>query len=116
MTASDAMRLFVDEARAVPIEAEIARRGLRLKRSGAEMVGPCPVCGGVDRFGVNLRKGVFNCRGSGTGGDVIALVEYCDATDFLGACETLAGRSAPKGASRGPDAEEIARREAARQT
>jgi hypothetical protein len=100
----------------VPIDAEITRRGLRLKRSGSEMVGPCPVCGGVDRFGVNLRKGVFNCRGSGTGGDVIALVEYLDATDFLGACETLAGRPAPKGASRGPDAEEIKRREAARQT
>jgi hypothetical protein len=110
-----AMQAFVEDARAVPIDSEIARRGLRLKRSGSEMVGPCPVCGGVDRFGINLRKGVFNCRGSGTGGDVIALVEYLDATDFLGACETLAGRPAPKGASRGPDQEEIIRREATRQ-
>jgi hypothetical protein len=114
MTNSDAMRAFVEEARSVPIEAEVARRGLKLKRSGSELVGPCPVCGGVDRFGVNLRKGVFNCRGSGTAGDVIALVEYCDANDFLGACETLAGRPAPTGASRGPDADEIARREAQR--
>lgn len=110
------MDAFVDEARAVSIEAEVNRRGLRLKRQGGELVGPCPVCGGVDRFGVNLRKGVFNCRGSGEGGDVIKLVEYLDATDFLGACETLAGRSAPKGASRGPDAAEIARREEARKT
>ncbi len=111
---SDAMRAFVDEARVASIETEIARRGLGLKRVGGELVGPCPVCGGVDRFGVNLRKGIFNCRGSGTGGDVIALVEYLDATDFRGACETLVGRPAPTGASRGPDPEELARREALR--
>lgn len=114
MTHSNAMHAFVDEARAVPIDSEVARRNLRLKRTGAELVGPCPVCGGDDRFGINLRKGVFNCRGSGNGGDVIALVEYLDATDFIGACETLTGRKAPKGESRGPDEAEIARREAAR--
>lgn len=114
MTHSDAMHAFVDDARAVPIDSEVARRNLRLKRTGAELVGPCPVCGGDDRFGINLRKGVFNCRGSGKGGDVIALVEYLDATDFIGACETLSGRKAPKGESRGPDVAEMARREAAR--
>lgn len=108
------MASFVEEARAVPIDSEVARRNLRLKRTGAELVGPCPACGGTDRFGINLRKGVFNCRGSGKGGDVIALVEYLDATDFIGACETLTGRPAPKGESRGPDAAEIARREAQR--
>ncbi|WP_336800817.1 DUF7146 domain-containing protein [Kaistia sp. MMO-174] len=108
------MDAFVDEARAVPIESEIAKRKLRLKRAGTELVGPCPVCGGDDRFGVNPRKGVFNCRGSGKGGDVIALVEYLDATDFIGACETLTGRKAPKGESSGPDEAEIARREARR--
>ena len=113
-SSSAAMDAFVDEARAVPIESEIAKRKLRLKRAGTELVGPCPVCGGDDRFGVNPRKGVFNCRGSGKGGDVIALVEYLDATDFIGACETLTGRKAPKGESRGPDEAEIARREARR--
>lgn len=114
MTHSDAMRAFVEEARSASIEGEVLRRGLKLKRQGSELVGPCPACGGVDRFGVNPRKNIFNCRGSGTGGDVIALVEYLDATDFLGACETLTGRPAPKGESRGPDPEELARREAAR--
>lgn len=114
MTLSAAMQAFVDEARAVSIEGEILRRGAKLKRAGTELVGPCPACGGVDRFGVNPRKGLFHCRGSGAGGDVIAMVEYLDATDFLGACETLAGRPAPKGESRGPDADELARREAAR--
>ncbi|MCX5513436.1 DNA primase [Kaistia algarum] len=114
MSLSDAMDAFVGEARAVPIETEVSRRGLRLKRSGGELVGPCPVCGGVDRFGVNPRKGVFLCRHSGTAGDVIALVEYLDGCDFLRACETLTGRPPPKGEGRGPDPAEIARREAAR--
>ena len=34
-------------ARSIPIEAEIARRGIKLKRSGAEWIGPCPRCGGT---------------------------------------------------------------------
>jgi hypothetical protein len=50
-----------------------------LKRSGREMVGPCPRpgCGGDDRFSVDLRKGVFHCRrceSDGGKGDGIALV------------------------------------------
>ncbi|SHF01822.1 Zinc-binding domain of primase-helicase [Kaistia soli DSM 19436] len=114
MTISDAMRAFVEEARAVSIDTEVSRRGLKLMRHGSELVGPCPVCGGRDRFSVNLRKGVFMCRQGGVAGDVIALVEYLDATDFLGACETLTGRPPPKGESRGPDPEELARREALR--
>jgi len=27
--------------------------------------GPCPVCGGTDRFAVSIKKQVFNCRGCG---------------------------------------------------
>jgi hypothetical protein len=34
----------IERARAVPIEDEVARRGIKLKRQGAELVGPCPVC------------------------------------------------------------------------
>jgi DNA primase len=64
---------LIARARTVPIEREIDRRGIRLKRQGHEFVGPCPVCGGTDRFGVNTVKQVWNCRGCGKGGDVIAL-------------------------------------------
>ena len=88
---------WADAARGVPIEDEVARRGLSLRRSGAEMVGPCPVCGGTDRFGVHPQKGVFHCRGSGAGGDVIALVEYLDGCDFSTACEILTGSPPPAG-------------------
>jgi hypothetical protein len=63
----------------------------RLKKvSIGEWAGPCPVCGGRDRFSVNTKKGVFNCRGCGVGGDAIALTRhvlgcsYPDALAFLG--------------------------------
>src|SRR5690348_7242096 len=82
---------WVERARAVPIEREIDRRGVKLKRVGAEHVGPCPKCGGDDRFSINNNKGVFNCRGCNVGGDVIALVAHLDGVDFNTACTLLAG-------------------------
>lgn len=38
---------------------------LRLKRCGKSLVGPCPACGGTDRFSVEERSGkaLFQCRG-----------------------------------------------------
>lgn len=98
MTVSDAMRDWVDRARAVPIEQEAARFGLAwLARGGNEMAWPCPACGGRDRFSINRRKQVFHCRRSGAGGDVIAMVEYLTPCDFLAACEILTGEPPPKG-------------------
>lgn len=111
---SAAMRAFVEEARAVPIVDEAERRGWKLRRAGAELVGPCPACGGRDRFSIHRAKGIFHCRGSRAGGDVIALVQYVDACDFLSACEALTGRPPPKGEATGPDVAELARREAER--
>jgi hypothetical protein len=79
------------QARDVRLEDELGRRGVRLKRVGTELVGPCPVCGGTDRFSINPRKGLWNCRFAGRGGDVIALVQYLDGCSFLEAVERLAG-------------------------
>ena len=87
---------WVNKARAVPIEHEVERRGIELKRVGVERVGPCPVCGGDDRFSINIKKGVWNCRGRAAGGDVIELVKHLDGVDFLAACTTLAGEPPPK--------------------
>lgn len=81
-------------AREVPIEQEIDRRGILLKGRN-EKVGPCPVCGGSDRFGVNVSKGLWNCRGCNKGGDVIELVRHVDSCDFLTAIERLAGERRP---------------------
>ena len=82
-------------ARSVPIEDEIARRGIRL-RGKNERCGPCPKCGGYDRFSINIAKQIFNCRGCETGGDVIDLVEHLDGVDFVTACSTLTNDPPPK--------------------
>ena len=75
---SAAFDAWVAKARAVPIEREIERRAIKLNGNGRERVGPCPKCGGDDRFSINTAKGVWNCRGCDDGGDVIALVEHLD--------------------------------------
>ena len=81
---------WVAKARAVKIEDEIARRGFKL-RGTVERSGPCPVCGGDDRFSINTKKQIFNCRGCDKGGDVIALAQFLDDSDFTAACAVLAG-------------------------
>jgi len=88
---------WVESARTVRIEREIDRRGIKLTRQGnAEFVGPCPRCGGDDRFAINTNKQVFNCRSCDVGGDVIKLVEHLDDVDFVAACGTLTGQPAPQ--------------------
>ena len=77
-------------ARAVPIEHEIERRGIRLKSGGRfGRAGPCPICGGRDRFWIDISKQCFGCRGCKVGGDVIRLVEHIDSVDFKTAIELL---------------------------
>jgi hypothetical protein len=80
------------EALAKPI-AEVADllciEGLR--RAGVERVGPCPQCGGDDRFGINPRKGVFGCRKCGAKGDVIGLVMHVRQVSFPEALHWLCG-------------------------
>jgi putative DNA primase/helicase len=91
---------------------EIARRaGATLKRvTASEWVGPCPACGGTDRFSVNTRRGdgVFNCRGFG-GGNVIGMVQHALGVDFLGAIEFIAGRTSEVSAKLGQKPEQSAR-------
>jgi hypothetical protein len=74
-------------ARSMRIEDEVGRRGIQLRRSGNnEYCGPCPKCGGRDRFSINTRKQLFNCRGCRKGGDVIELVKQrcvCELADAL---------------------------------
>jgi CHC2 zinc finger len=88
------MNAWIDHARAVRIENEIERRGIKL-RGTVERVGPCPKCGGDDRFSINTNKQVWHCRGCDDGGDVIKLVQHLDGVDFRAACTTLAGEPPP---------------------
>src|SRR5262249_18639977 len=67
-----------------------------LKKQGKELVGPCPICKGHDRFAIRPSEGVWHCRGCDKGGDVIALPQHLDKVDFDKACETLTGEPPPK--------------------
>ena len=98
----------VERAREADILALAERLGSKLKRAGAgEYVGPCPVCGGKDRFGVNIKKQVWNCRGCGKGGDAIGLAQHAGGATFIEAVAALSDEiadqsrtSAPKARSR----------------
>jgi hypothetical protein len=81
---------LIEQARLVPIEDEVARRGIVLKGT-VDRCGPCPVCGGTDRFAINVRKQVFRCRQCDVGGDVITMVRHLDGRSFHEAVETLTG-------------------------
>ncbi len=84
----------IDRARAVRLEDEISRRGIKLRGRNGALDGPCPVCGGTDRFAVNTKKPAFNCRRCGIkGGDAIALTMALDGCGFGEAVETLTGES-----------------------
>lgn len=84
----------VAEAKAKPISEIVHLLGIAgLKRMGHELVGPCPQCGGTDRFGVNTRKGVFQCRICGAKGGGIDLVMFDRGLDFPGALTWLCGEA-----------------------
>jgi CHC2 zinc finger len=84
---------WIERARAVKVDTVIGRHAITLKREGAEHVGPCPHCGGKDRFSINPAKNVWNCRGCNKGGgDGISLEQFISGTDFLGAVEYLVGK------------------------
>lgn len=117
MSRDAAREAWVDEARRADCWAMLNRfaPGHRVKASRNECVGPCPVCGGTDRFSVSRRKNLFHCRGSGRGGDAIALTEYLTGADFAGAVAAITGRPAPSGPQgTAPDEAALERRRAAR--
>lgn len=55
----------LSQARAASVLKIAEDGGSKLKKSGCERVGPCPVCGGVDRFAIGLT------RTSGTVADAV---------------------------------------------
>jgi putative DNA primase/helicase len=71
--------------------------GATLKRVGREHVGPCPACGGTNRFSVNVIKHKWNCRGHGGGRGPINMVVHIAGLSFLQACEELTGEPCPTG-------------------
>jgi hypothetical protein len=86
-------REWIARARSVRIEDEIERRGIKLLGRGPERCGPCPRCGGTDRFAINLRKQVWNCRGCKRGGNITELVQHLDGCSFRDAVARLTGEA-----------------------
>lgn len=71
-----------DAAAGQPILEIAERLGILsgLRRSGHDWSGPCPACGGTDRFSITERKNLFHCRHCVSGGviDLVMLVLGCD--------------------------------------
>jgi hypothetical protein len=69
---------------------ELARRYTTLKKwSSGELAGPCPRCGGTDRFHVH-RDGWWKCyRCHATPADAIELIVWAEGCDFPTACAAL---------------------------
>lgn len=82
----------VAEAKAKGMDTVLALLDITtLRRAGAERIGPCPICGGDDRFSVNTRKGLFQCRRCGAKGDAIGLVQFVRGVGFREALDWLCG-------------------------
>jgi DNA primase len=101
MNPSPQWQAWKQRAEAISLDGVARERQLKLKRSGRELIGPCPRCDGDDRFAINIAKQVFNCRCCGAKGNVIALVQFIDGCDFVTACTTLTGEPPPRTNSKG---------------
>lgn len=99
----------LDMAKSLPLDEVIARLGIAgLRRNGAELTGPCPICGGRDRFNINTRSRAFLCRQCDLrGGDMPGLVMGVMGVALPKALEFLIG-----GADLSIDPAEVARRRA----
>jgi hypothetical protein len=103
---------LIERARAVDMVELAQHHGAKLAKSSAEFVGPCPNCGGDDRFSIHPGKAVFNCRGCGRGGaGAIDLEMFLTGATFGQAVEILAGEGIPRAATNGAAASQYERRQ-----
>lgn len=87
-------RIDTDALKQAVSLVEVAQRYTTLTQisHSGESQGPCPLCGGDDRFHVDVAKGRFYCRQCyPRGGDVIDLVMRVEGVSFSEACDHLAG-------------------------
>lgn len=80
----------IDAARAIDLAGLAERYGVTLRReSASSLCGPCPKCGGHDRFW--LRDNRYNCRSCGISGDPIEFTRMMDNCTFVEAVGRLTG-------------------------
>ena len=80
----------IKQADAVDFGAVASKRGIAFDRRG-KYCGPCPHCGGTDRFSITIAKKKFLCRHCHPkgGGGAIRLAMFLDEVGFRAAVETL---------------------------
>ena len=75
---------LIARARDFDIVSTAESLGASLKRATAtEWVGPCPKCGGRDRFAVNVKRRVWHCRGCAKGSTWMARPPMVRTCPFL---------------------------------
>lgn len=80
----------IEAARAIDLAGLAERYGVTLRReSASSLCGPCPKCGGHDRFW--LRDNRYNCRSCGITGDAIEFIRMMDGCTFAEAVGRLTG-------------------------
>jgi hypothetical protein len=86
----------IDHAKSVLIRPELeARPEVKLRATKHWLSGPCPRCGGHDRFQVSLKRERWLCRNcSPRYSDVIGLIQFLDGVGFVDAVRTLLGKPA----------------------
>lgn len=95
MTMSAELTALRDEAMAVSCIGWAIQKRWVLSRVGIDRSGPCPKCGGTDRFSIHTKDDLFNCRSCGLRGHgVIDLVMHTEGVEFVAACEIITGRKA----------------------
>jgi hypothetical protein len=89
-------RSEMDRIKALPISDIASRLQVGpLRKSGRNLIGACPLCGGgkgAGRFELKLGENAFVCAVCQEGGDVIRLVERVCGVGFVDAVSWLGGR------------------------
>lgn len=81
---------IIDQARAVDLTELAQRYGVTLRKESAmSWCGPCPKCGGHDRWWVKDNR--YKCRQCGIHGDPIAFVQDNEKCGFVEAVSMLTG-------------------------
>jgi hypothetical protein len=81
------------EALSVPIDRVLGPHISKLRYGGGgQLVGPCPVCGGDDRFWIDKDRKHFGCRGCHErSGDGIELLRWLTGCSFAEALDQILG-------------------------
>jgi len=103
--ASPEFDVWADGARGKKVHEVCTDRyqSAKLKKSSEGLTGECPKCGGQDRFSINLKKNIWNCRGCGKGGDAIALLMSVEDLSFVDAVTEITGEPPPAAKKNGAE-------------